>query len=122
MPSMNEVIERVRRIMPNAIDDKDLGRWLITLDGRIYEELIKADAPERKPVHAFPDDGDKPLLADGPYDNIYDLYLASMVYFSLGEYGDYNNVVEQFEKTLRDFKAWWRKNHVPKQNAGIRGV
>ena len=122
MPSINEVMERVHRIMPNTIEEKDQAQWLLTLDGRVYEEVTRADEPDGLPAKVWPEDGNKPLLADSPYDNVYDLYLSSMIYFALGEYSDYNNVAEQFEKTFRDFKAWWRRNHVPKQTAQIQGV
>lgn len=122
MPTINEVINRVKRTKPNVIDEKDQSRWLIALDGRIYEEVIKADEPETLPVKSWPDDGDKPLLAETPYDGIYDLYLTAMLCFALGEYQDYNNIAEQFERTFNDFRAWWRRNHVPKQTAWIQGV
>jgi len=119
MASINEVIERVKRSKPNTVEDKDQARWLLTLDGCVYEEVTKADAPDRPPVKVFPEDGDKPLLVDSPYDNVYDLYLQAMICFSLGEYNDYNNIVDQFEKTLRDFKAWWRRSHVPETRSHI---
>lgn len=122
MMSINEVIERVRRIKPNTIEEKDQARWLLALEGRVYEEVTKTDVPERLPVKLWPEDGDKPLLAESPYDSIYDLYLTSMICFALGEYSEYNNVAEQFERTFQDFRAWWRRNHVPKQTARIQGV
>ena len=122
MPSMNEVMDRVGRTMPNTIPEKDQARWLVTLDGRVYEEVIKADEPAGLPVKNWPEDGDKPLLADSPYDSIYDLYLTAMICFALGEYSDYNNIAEQFERTFRDFRAWWRRGHVPKQSVLISGI
>lgn len=122
MPSINEVMERVKRTKPNAIEEKDQARWLLTLDGRVFEEVTKADEPDKLPVKAWPEDGDKPLLAESPYDSIYDLYLTAMICFALGEYNDYNNIAEQFERTFQDFRAWWRRNHVPQQPARIQGV
>lgn len=122
MATINEVMERVHRTKPNTIDEKDQARWLLTLDRRVYEEVTKADEPDRLPVKSWPEDGDKPLLADTPYDSIYDLYLTAMICFALGEYSDYNNIAEQFERTFNDFRAWWRRNHVPQQTARIRGV
>ena len=113
MPTINEVIKRVKRTKPNVIDEKDQSLWLLALDGRIYEEVTKADEPETLPVKSWPDDGDKPLLAKTPYDGIYDLYLTAMIFFTLREYADYNNVMDQFERTFKDFRAWWRRNHVP---------
>lgn len=122
MTTINEVMERVRRTKPNTIEDKDQAQWLLTLDGRVYEEVTKADVPETLPVKVWPEDGDKSLLVESPYDGIYDLYLTAMICFALGEYGDYNNVLDQFDRTFNDFRAWWRRNHVPKQTARIQGV
>ena len=122
MPSINEVIERVKRTKPNTIEEKDQARWLLTLDGRVYEEVTKADVPEVLPAKSWPEDGDKPLLAESPYDMINDLYLTAMLCFALGEYSDYNNIAEQFERTFNDFRAWWRRNHMPWQTAQISGV
>jgi hypothetical protein len=122
MPSINEVIERVKRTKPNTIEEKDQARWLLSLDGRIYEELTKTDFPDRLPVKNWPEDGSEELLAVSPYDGVYDLYLTAMICFALGEYKDYNNVADQFEKTLSDFKAWWRRNHVPPSLNRIMGV
>ena len=40
---------------------------------------------------AFPEDGDKPLLVEAPYDGLYDLYLMSKVDFYNREADNYNN-------------------------------
>ena len=40
MPSINEVLERVNRARPDALDDKTKAGWLIELDGKIYREVI----------------------------------------------------------------------------------
>lgn len=40
MPSINEVLERVNRARPDALDDKTKAGWLIELDGKLYREVI----------------------------------------------------------------------------------
>ena len=40
MPSINEVIEQVGRVRPDAYDDKTKAGWLIELDGKTYREVI----------------------------------------------------------------------------------
>lgn len=40
MPSINEVIERVGRVRPDAYDDSTKAAWLIELDGKLYREVI----------------------------------------------------------------------------------
>ena len=118
MPSINEVIERVNRARPDAIDDETKAAWLLELDGQLYRETIlrhqlTSGRGAKGPVavcptcggteitydrvmdsnlcpacgwtdlpdfpKAFPEDGDKPLLVEAPYDGLYDLYLMSKV-------------------------------------------
>lgn len=40
MPTINEVLERVNRARPDALDDKTKAGWLIELDGKLYREVI----------------------------------------------------------------------------------
>lgn len=40
MPSINEVIERVNRARPDAIDDETKAAWLLELDGQLFQEVI----------------------------------------------------------------------------------
>lgn len=119
METINTVIERVKRLTPNTIDERDQARWLIALDNRVYNDVTGKECPDKSPTKNWPEDGDKPLLAETPYDNIYVLYLAAMVYFSLGEYDDYNNVVEQFDQAFKEFRARWRQDHRPPTTALI---
>lgn len=130
MPSINEVIERVNRARPDAIDDETKAAWLLELDGQLYRETIlrhqlTSGRGAKGPVavcptcggteitydrvmdsnlcpacgwtdlpdfpKAFPEDGDKPLLVEAPYDGLYDLYLMSKVDFYNREADNYNN-------------------------------
>lgn len=114
METINTVIERVKRLTPNTIDERDQAKWVISLDNRVYNDVTGEAFPEKLPVKSWPNDGDTPLLAKAPYANIYDLYLTAMVLFTLGEYDDYNNVVSQFDQAFKEFRAKWRQDHRPK--------
>lgn len=120
MPTINEVMERVGQVRPNAIDEQVKARWLIELDGRVYQETTMADDPDTLPPKRWPEDGDKPLLVLEPRDNVYDLYLTAMIQFYMREYSDYNNTVDQFTKAYQDYRAWYRRTHKPKQTAVLR--
>lgn len=113
MPTINEVIRRVDKQRPNTLEDKEKARWLIQLDGRIYEEATKADAPEVTPPLIWPEDGDKELLVASPYDRMYYLYLTAMVEFSQGEYDAYNNTVDSYEQARAEWRSWYRRTHLP---------
>lgn len=114
MPTINEILERVDRLKPNALEDKDKARWLLDLDRRTYVELTQADAPEVLPPEKWPEDGDKPLLVPPPYDNMYDLYLVAMIEFSREEYSAYNNTAELFDQAQKEYRAQYRRTHRPR--------
>lgn len=121
MPTINEVIGRVDRLKPNALEDKEKARYLLELDGRTYAELTRFDAPDALPPEKWPEDGDKPLLVSPPYDNMYDLYLTAMIEFSLGEYSAYNNTAAMFDKAQKEYRAKYRRDHMP-DSAHLRNV
>lgn len=113
MPTINEVIERVGRTKPNAMEDRDKAGILINLDSRIYHDLTMADAQDQIPPEQWPEDGDKQLLVTSPFDNIYDLYLTAMIEFHMREYGNFNNTVMLFNEAMNDYKAKYRRDHRP---------
>lgn len=153
MPSINEVIERVGRVRPDAYDDKTKAGWLIELDGKLLREVILRHrltpgngepcgppgvCPEcgtpgiewlpeidgsRCPacgwsnipqvVEHFPEDGDKPLLVESPYDNLYDLYLMAQIDFYNREAENYNNSALAFNQAMDEYKKAYHRTHMP---------
>lgn len=114
MPTINEVIERVERVKPMVnVEDQDKAKWLIDLDGRIYNELTGRTDPDTLPPRSWPEDGDKPLLVGAPYDRLYDLWIISMMEFYMREYTDYNNTAMMFNEAYQEFATWHRQNNAP---------
>lgn len=174
MPSINEVIERVNRARPDAIDDETKAAWLMELDGQLYRETILRHrlTPGRKargplegvcpvcggvwaddegatggaaglyydpvmdccscPVcrwselpeypKVYPEDGDKPLLVEAPYDGLYDLYLFSKVDFYNREADNYNNSALAFNTALDDWRKQYHRTHLPIGAGGVTGL
>lgn len=122
MATINEVIERVGRTKPNALDDRDKARWLIQLDGRLFAEMVSFDNPNAEVVKEYPDDGDKELLASGPYEDLYDYYLTAMVALAMRESADYGNNIELFNTRMTEFQSNWRRDHQPFRKKVLRGV
>jgi len=153
MPTINEVLERVNRARPDALDDKTKAGWLIELDGKLYREVILrhrltggrdprgpiavcpvcgdtaaltwdrvmdsnqctacgwTDIPQT--VRQYPEDGDKPLLVEAPYDNLYDLYVMAQVDFYNREADNYNNSALAFNTALDEYKKDYHRSHAP---------
>lgn len=127
MPSINEVIERVSRARPDALDDDTKAAWLIELDGKLYRDVIArhelADGEESpEPPASYPEDGDKPLLAQAPHDKLYDLYLMAQFDFYNREDANYNNSVLSFNTALDEYKKDYHRTHVPKGAGGYQNV
>lgn len=118
MPSINEVLERVNRARPDAIDDETKAAWLLELDGQLYREVIlrhRLTSGSELPEYPrnYPEDGDKPLLVPAPYDGLYDLYLMSKSDFYLRELDNYNNSALAYNTALDEWKKAYHRSHAP---------
>lgn len=161
MPSINEVIERVNRARPDAIDDETKAAWLLELDGQLCRETIlrhqlTSGRGAKGPVavcptcggteitydrvmdsnlcpacgwtdlpdfpKAFPEDGDKPLLVEAPYDGLYDLYLMSKVDFYNREADNYNNSALAYNAALDEWRKQYHRRHLPIGGGGLTGL
>ena len=150
MATINQILERVSRLRPvQAAEDADLARWLLELEGRLWDELAGESAlprppeppepqpegtgeegtvpstpltpawPPAAPAWAWPADGDMPLLAPAPYDRLYDLWLTAQLEFALQEYAGYNNTISLFNEASQAFAAWFRRRFPGKPRHGF---
>lgn len=104
----NKVIERVDALRPNAYDEEMKLSWISDLDGMVKRLVIQED--EVTP-YKYPEDMDKELLIQFPFDNLYELYLASMLDFYNREYGNYNNSAMMFEAQFSEYKKAYIREH-----------
>ncbi|MEG1578241.1 MAG: hypothetical protein RR336_05715 [Oscillospiraceae bacterium] len=127
MPCINEIIERVGRVRPDALDDGTKSGWLIELDGKLYRDVILKHVPlsgEVMPVppRSFPEDAAKPLIVPVPFDILYDLYLMSQIDFCNREMDNYNNSALAFNTALDDYKRDYHRTHLPIQTGGFQNL
>lgn len=55
--TINSVIETVSRLKPGAVEDRDMARWLLELDGRLRQRLLPMeDKPEEEQPEERPED------------------------------------------------------------------
>lgn len=105
----NKVIEQLDNVKPNAYSEEVKLGWISTLDGMVKKFVIEEDVP---PVpYAYPDDMNKELVIEYPFDDVYCLYLASMVDFYNKEYGEYNNSAAMFDYRFTDYKKAYIREH-----------
>ena len=119
MPSMNEVIERVEAVKPSVFPEEERMRWIATLDGNISTTVMDMDVPV---TYRLPEEADRPLLVEKPFDDIYELYVSAMIDFHNREYNAYNNAMLMFQERLEQYKAWYIRNHNPAKAGNFRNV
>lgn len=118
--TITQVLRRCAATRPDSLSEEQKARWLVELDGRVYAEVTGPDEPDKVPVTAWPEQADAPLLAQAPYDGLYDLWLQANGEFALGNYADYNDLSARFEDLYRAFRAHWRQTHRPPAAGGLR--
>ena len=107
----SKVIESVDKLRPNAYEEETKFGWLNDLDGMVKKLVIQDD--EITP-YVYPDDLGKELLIPFPYDNLYGLYLESMIDYYNREYANYNNSAMMFEGRFSEYKKWYIRNNKAK--------
>ena len=110
-----EALRRADLLRQNALPEEQKAAWLCELDGKVAE-MMGADVPE----NVFPED--RELLMPAPYDNIYELYLVSMIDYYHQETELYANDRTIFNTAFVEAKAWWRRNNRPAPRGNWRTI
>jgi len=97
----NKVIERLDAIRPNSYSEEQKLEWINNL-----EEMVQMQVMEIPVIRSlsYPEDMDTELFITAPFDNLYGLYLESMIDYYNREYGNYNNSALMFETRFDEYK------------------
>lgn len=109
--TINQVIEQVSRLSPGAVQDRDIARWLLDLDGKLFRELHMPSDIDR-PMK-WPEDGEKPLTASYPYDGLYTLFAEMKVHFARKDYDSYNNAAIAYNDAVNEYRKAYRRENQP---------
>lgn len=104
----NKAIEYVDNIRPNSYSEEIKLGWISDLDGMVKRLVIQ---DENVTPYNYPEDMDKVLLIPAPFENLYTLYLESMIDFYNREYGNYNNSAMMFEDRFTEYKKSYIREH-----------
>lgn len=86
MATVNKIIERVDSLRRNVFEDEDKGRWILEVESRVCNEILK-----KKFELKFPEDGDRELALPDEESAIYEYYVYCMIDWHNREYSAYNN-------------------------------
>lgn len=119
MATMNSTIEYIDGVKPNVFTDEDKYSWINRLEGMVSLEVHGMDEPV---VYEIPKDADTELLIKAPFDDVYALYVASMIDFYNKEYNNYNNSTLMFTERMDAYKAWYIQRHAHGKARNFRNV
>lgn len=112
--TVKEVIDICDKTKPNQYDKEVKIKWLLTLESRIKNELFLTHDNEGKEFTDLDNFGeDTELFVGLPYDDIYTLYVGSLIDFHNAEYGRYNNTVDLFNSKFKDFANHYNSTVMP---------
>lgn len=103
----------------NSAPDEMKIRWLSELDGIIYNDVILTHEVEANGFSEYTDTTQE-LIAKAPYDVLYVYWLMAQIDLKASELNKYNNSLALFNVALRDYKAWFNRNYMPKQKKQIK--
>lgn len=122
--TVREVIETVDALRPNEIAAEDKRKWLYELESRIYEDLYITHEHEGigfTDTEKILSDGATELFIKAPHDEIYILYLCSLIDFYHAEYERYANDNALFEALYESCCRFWNSRHISCVRTEITG-
>lgn len=115
--TIKECIDSVDSVKPNQYSIEDKVRWLSFLDGIIINEVIKTHEGYANEYEEFdgysPDNLGVKLIAESPYDVLYESYLKMKIDEENGETARYNNSATMFNSYFLAYKKHYNKTHRP---------
>lgn len=105
-------ISTADELRPNSILKELKLKWLCDIESRIYNEVfITHKNGDSKFTDTENITGGTTLFLKPPYDEVYILYLCSMIDFYNGEYGRYNNDNALLKALYKDFCIYYNSTH-----------
>lgn len=113
---IDEVINMVDALKPNAYTQEEKIRWLSNLDSRVKVQIMDAHEDNQHTDFKGYDDLTKletELLVSEPYDEMYLRWLEAMIDYTNGDDDRYNNAIILFNNAYENYKRYYTRTHTP---------
>lgn len=114
---LSEAMARADALRLNTVSEEQKAKWIWELEGQLGE--MASILPRPCP---WPEGKDTILLLTGPYEEVYQLYLAAKIDYYNQEMGLYANDRATYETMLAEARAWWRRKHRPKKSGNWKAM
>lgn len=98
--TVQDCIDYVDSIEPNAYTNAQKTGWLNEVEGKVYTQLFLVQPYEFKAVN-------QALALPAPYDRMYSRYLQAMIHYADGEYNRYQNSYAMFNEVWAEANRWF---------------
>ena len=117
--TINEAIQRVDELKPNALAPETKARWISNLNGIIGLTLFKNEAAT---ILEYPNDADKELLVPSPFDDLYVYHVMAMIDLQNEDVTEYNNSNAVYQTALQEYTSFYQRTTTPPNQLGYRNV
>lgn len=108
-----EVIAAADDIAPNQYTASQKQNWLASLDGKIYDDLIRQYTKPDEQAYPEYTSADDELLIPAPYAaDAYTNYLLAMIASSNSETVKYNQYITIYNNAYSDYEKYYRRTHI----------
>lgn len=102
--TMQDIIDHVDELTPNAIAQETKLEWLMLLETDLRRNVL--DRYENPP-----DLNDTELCVPPPYQELYQFYLEAKIHKAHGEIERYDNSAVEFNAKRLEFEGWYNSTH-----------
>lgn len=117
--TIQEIIDIVDRRQPNMAEYTDKVKWLSSLDGKFWEEVVKEHewTPAGICYKGYNQETtpDTVLLIPDAYADVYEHYMRAMIANDNRETGDYMKHMMMFNASWQTLCDYWNRKYMPKQ-------
>lgn len=116
--TVQDAIAQANRLRPNTHENEDKVAWLGAVESNVVKHinLHEGDRLEYSPITA--EDMNRELLITDEHVQVYVLYLIAMYDYYNGDIDRYNNGAQMFGNAMEDWKAEYRRTHMPRRFEG----
>ena len=109
--TIESCMKLVDAMLPNRVEDSVKLRFLGEIEGKVKVELL-GYSPEETDTFDSETPGDTELCAPHPYDQLYWLYVLTMMDYLSGDLGRYENGATMFNAAYQGFGKWLKRQGV----------
>ena len=115
--TIQEAIDRIDETKPNIFSDQQKVAWLSEVDSYIFRELIKTHEGSHAGIdfvgYDLDTEMDTKLLAEEPYYDIYETYLAMRMDYKNRDTREYAKSRNAFNAAWQTYADYYNRTHKP---------